>query len=333
MWKSERPILLLAPMAGYTDRHFRRICREFGADVTFTEVITAEGIRRGHDRTLHYLEAGPDERPLVAHIYGSAPDAVGEAAAVIDALGRFDGIDLNAGCPVPKIASKGAGAALLNNLPLLGELVCAIRANTSLPVSVKSRIGPRPEYDKTEALVETVADAGASALYLHARYTSERHRGPAHWERLRAAVDMQALPVYGNGGIYTVADAPRMLESTGVAGLMVGRAALGRPWIFREIHAALQNRPIDPPTQEEMVRVIREHVMGVRDHMAAFKVRNPMPPERLNQLVCRRFMAHLVKYLSGRPGVKGHYDSLANQPHPEALMDAVESLMEATSRA
>ena len=251
---------VLAPMAGYTDSALRTLCLEAGAGLVYTEVVSSEGIARQVPVTLFMLESVPAERPLVGHIFGTDPAVMAEAARIIEATGRFDAIDINSGCPVRKVVCRGAGAALMRDPDLLGRIVRAVRDAVRLPVMVKTRIGWCPESHNVELLARIVEEAGADVLAVHARYASERHGGPADWDALRRLKAGMRIPLIGNGGVHSGDDALRMLNETGVDAVMVGRGAVGKPWIFSEIQATLDGRPFVQPAAAERLAWIRTHL-------------------------------------------------------------------------
>ena len=295
------PPVMLAPMAGYTDAAFRELCHRYGARLCYTEVVNAEGLLHNSKPTFHLLETVPDEHPVVAHIYGSKPEVMAEAAAIIENLNRFVLIDINAGCPVRKIVAKGAGAALMKDPGRLHDIVRAVVNATSLPVTVKTRLGLTTERVNIDETSHAIEEAGAQALAIHARVASEHHNGPADWKILSDTVASRNIPIIGNGGIDTAEDAPRMIEQTGVAGIMIARAAVGNPWIFQDILGLLSGNPAPAHSLEEHRRVIVEHL----DALVRLKEierrckRRHLPPD---QSAALHFRAHLHKYLAGFKG-------------------------------
>lgn len=226
------PPLFLAPMAEFTSPPMRVLCEERGAARTFTEMVNAEGVCRGQPKSLFLLETFPEERNVWAHLYGPDPARLAEAARRVEALGRFKGIDLNAGCPVPRITAQGAGAALLRDLPRLGRAIEAVAKAVRLPVTVKTRLGPHPGAPVWREVLRLAREGGAAAVAFHARYTSQGHAGEVHLGVLREAVaEAGGLPVYGNGSVADRAGAEAM-AATGVGAILVARAALANPCVF-----------------------------------------------------------------------------------------------------
>lgn len=319
---------VLAPMAGYTTLPFRRLCRRFGSALGYTELVNVVGLSRGDARTFRYLATEPSERPVAAHLYGSDVDAFAEAAGRVTALGRFDTIDINAGCPVSKIVSRGEGAGLLRSPDRLYAIVRAVRSATSLPVTVKTRIGPSPDRVVIFEVAQALAEAGISALAVHARFTCHRHSGDADWAllaRLKAALP-PGLPLIGNGGARTPELAVKMLQETGVDAVMIGRGAMGRPWIFREALELMRGETPREVGPEERLAILAEHLAGeverLRGEMGNRR-RTRYTPE---QAAARMFRAHLVHYTAGWPGVSGMRRGLSRVDLPEDVLAAARSV-------
>jgi tRNA-dihydrouridine synthase B len=251
----------LAPMAGFTEPVFRGLCREHGAAFVVSELVSSEGLIRGSERTNVYLRFEENERPLGMQLFGSNPRSMGKAASILRRL-EPDFIDINMGCPVPKVVTKEAGAALLKNKPLLADLARAVVDGAApLPVTAKIRSGWDRNSSDIEVIGETLERAGIAAVAIHARTRSERFEGKANWNdiaRLKRAV---SIPVIGNGDVRTARDARRMLEETGCDGILVGRGAVGNPWIFREARALLEDGiEIPRPSRFEVIGVAIEHL-------------------------------------------------------------------------
>ncbi len=318
---------VLAPMAGLTDLPFRKICRRMGAGLVFTEVATAEGIRRRSPRTLHYLESSPEEAPAAAHLYGSDHSAVAEAAAVIESLGRFALIDLNCGCPVPKIARRGAGAALIENPSKIGLMVKKMRQATLLPVTVKTRLGTRRGHPRIGEILRAVEDSGGAALFLHGRYAEDRHGGEADWEAIAEIKQSSSIPVIGNGGIATAGEALSALTRYRVDGVMIGRAAIGNPWIFAEARSLLEGKTFIRPSRPERFRVISVHLKDLyRSKVVEARIRR-RDPAGAGPAACREFYSHLAGYLAGIPGRGELRKEIARMSSVEELLAAVRGLL------
>jgi tRNA-dihydrouridine synthase B len=297
------PPFMLAPMAGFTKSPFRGICLRLGAGLVFTELATAEGILRHGKPTLHYLDTLPEETPIAAHIYGNNPGSLAEAARVIESLGRFSLIDINCGCPVPKIMRRGGGAALMKDPEKIREIVELVSRAVSLPVSVKTRIGLSPKLINISEIARAVEDGGGKAIFIHGRLASSRHNGPADWDIIARIKEEISIPVIGNGGITTAEDAVRAMEEYGVDGVMIGRAALGNPWIFAECLCRWTGKPFTPPTDRERFEVITEHLRKLHSFMREEARIRSRPLSRAEGATCRHFYGHLACYLSGHPGL------------------------------
>ena len=258
---SARPFpLILAPMAGVSEAPFRQICRSMGADVVLSEFLSSEAIRRRIRNTLEGAEFEECERPIGIQIYGSDPDAMAEAAALITEHYRPEFIDINFGCPVKKVVQRNGGSGCLRDLDLVTRIIRAVIGATHLPVTVKTRSGWDELSRDPVSIALRMQDAGARAFTLHARTRTQMFSGEARWDEIARVVEALDIPVIGNGDIETAADIVRMREHTGCAGVMVGRGAFGNPWIFRDAQALLAGQAAAPaPDAAERFRVALEH--------------------------------------------------------------------------
>ena len=304
---TEAARVVLAPLAEVTDGAFRAMAFACGADAATTEMVSAAGLVRGSRNTPPLLERLPDERdrPLSAQLYGHDPDELAEATRRVAALGRFAAVDLNAGCPMRRIVENGDGAALMRDPALLGRCVAAMaRAAAPLPVTVKTRIGTDPEHPCPALLARVCEENGAALVAVHGRYASQAHAGPVDLSRIAEAVAAARIPVLANGGVRSAADAIATLRATGAAGVMVARGAVGAPWIFGEIRAALSGaEPPPPPSVAERAALARRHVaLALAWHCLLrerFPTASPLDPEAAVVLDFRR---HLFNYFRGLPG-------------------------------
>ncbi|MGQ0561674.1 MAG: tRNA dihydrouridine synthase DusB [Gemmatimonadota bacterium] len=252
--------LYLAPQAGVSESPFRRLCRGFGADVVVSEFVSAEGLRRGSDRTWEYLRFDEAERPIGVQIFGGGPAAMAEAGRLVEDVYRPDFLDINFGCPVKKVVSKNGGSGCLKDLDLVDSIIRAVSAAISIPTTVKIRSGYTDEQRNPVEIALRCQDAGARVLTLHARSRTQMYSGQADWDEIAAVVDALEIPVIGNGDVWSGADARRMRDHTGCAGIMIARGAHGRPWIFREARAALNGEPIPAePAVAERFAIVLEH--------------------------------------------------------------------------
>jgi nifR3 family TIM-barrel protein len=257
--------LFLAPMAGVSESPFRRICRSWGADVVVTEFLSAEGIRRENKATLDKLRFGPDERPIGVQIFGSDPEGMREAAALVTDVFQPEFIDINFGCPVKKVVKRMGGSGCLQDLSLVERVIRGVIAGTHLPVTCKIRSGWNEEMRDPVTIARRCQDAGVRAIALHPRTRTQMYSGHAHWDEIAAVVDGVQIPVIGNGDIKTAADAVRMHRETNCAGVMIARGSFGQPWIFTQARALLDGKEMPPaPTTEGRFAIALEHARFVQ---------------------------------------------------------------------
>lgn len=285
--------MVLAPMAGITNRAFRTLCRDYGAGLYVCEMITSRALVERDASTMHMVTFDPSEHPRSMQLYGVDPTTIGLAVRMVVDENLADHIDLNFGCPMPKVTRRGGGAALPYKRRLFANIIgAAVRAAqpAGIPVTVKFRIGIDDEHH-TYLDAGRIAEAeGVAAVALHARTAAQRYSGQADWStiaRLKEAVDH--VPVLGNGDIFDAADAVAMLERTGCDGVVIGRGCLGRPWLFRELQAAFAGLPtVDAPTLGEVGQVLRRHAQLLVDHYGEDKG-------------VRDLRKHMAWYLHGFP--------------------------------
>ncbi|MDV2476811.1 tRNA dihydrouridine synthase DusB [Rhodococcus zopfii] len=270
--------VVLAPMAGVTNVAFRTLCRELELEragstsgLYVCEMVTARALVERHPVTMHMTTFGPTETPRSLQLYTVDPDITYAAAKMIVDEDLADHIDMNFGCPVPKVTRKGGGSALPYKRRLFGQIVAAaVRATegTDIPVTVKFRIGIDDEHHTHLDAGRIAAAEGAAAVALHARTAAQRYSGTADWNEIaRLKEHVTDVPVLGNGDIFDADDAAKMMEQTGCDGVVVGRGCLGRPWLFAELSAALNGREIPtPPTLGEVAQIMRRHARLLADH-------------------------------------------------------------------
>ena len=246
-----------APMAGVSSPAFRLMARRAGAALVYSEMISAAGLLRRQPQTLRLTRHLPGERPLVLQLFGGDPEAMHQAARIASGLGA-DALDVNMGCPVKKVRRQGAGSALLTDPARAAEVLAATVEGSSLPVSAKIRLGPTG--DITAELVPRLVEAGAAAITLHARTTSQLFAGQADWEAIKRLAAWCPVPVIGNGDVFSGRDAVRMLGETGCAAVMIGRGAMGDPWIFARAAARLAGREPEPITPALKRQALLEHL-------------------------------------------------------------------------
>lgn len=251
---------ILAPMAGVGDRAFRETCARFGAACTVSEMVSSKALEFDDKKTLELMELGEEARPAAIQIFGSEPDVMALAARKALEFSP-DFIDINMGCPAPKITGPGAGSALMKTPQLCGEIVAAVVAAVPVPVTVKIRAGWDEKSVNAVEVASICEQAGAAAVAVHARTRSQMYEPPADWSIIKAVKEAVKIPVIGNGDVTGAQSAARMLEQTGCDAVMVGRAALGNPWIFQQINAYLdEGRIVPPPSLSERMHVMIQHV-------------------------------------------------------------------------
>jgi len=267
--KFDRYPVFLAPMEDVTDLAFRLICKEFGADLVYTEFVSADALVRYVERTMQKLTILPEERPVAIQIYGKDPQTMVEAAKIA-ARSHPDIIDINFGCPVKKIASKGAGAGLLRDIPRMLEITEAVVKAVSVPVTVKTRLG----WDNDSKIITTLArqlqDCGIAALTIHGRTRTQMYTGEADWTLIGEVKNDPriSIPIIGNGDVVTAEGAEEKFRRYGVDAVMIGRGSIGNPWIFAEIknHLTAANLPI--PDFEGKKAILKRHILGSIDLLA-----------------------------------------------------------------
>ncbi len=307
--------LLLAPMEDVSDPPFRAVCKEAGADLVYTEFISSEGLIRDAIKSRQKLDIFPEERPVGIQIFGGDEEAMALSAAIVDTVGP-DLLDINFGCPVKKVVCKGAGAAVLKDVDLMVRLTRAVVRSTALPVTVKTRLGWDDSSKNIEEVAERLQDVGIQALAIHGRTRAQLYKGDADW-RLIAAVKNNPrirIPVFGNGDVDTPQRAAEYKARYGVDGIMIGRGAIGYPWIFREVkHYLATGETLAAPTLEERLSAVRQHLSA--------SVR--WKGEVLGVLEMRR---HYANYLKGLPDIKTSRARLVTEPTAagvEAVLEEV----------
>jgi tRNA-dihydrouridine synthase B len=253
--------LYLAPMAGVSDKIFRQLCKEHGADILTTEFVSAEGIFRRNERTREYLDFDEIERPIGVQLFGANAEHMAEAAKQVVDWVQPDFVDLNFGCPVNKVVCNNGGSALLRDCPTLASVANAVvRAIAPLPTTAKIRIGWDADSVNAVRVAKILADAGIAALTVHGRTRAQGYSGAADWNVIGEVAAAVSIPVIGNGDLGSANDVAKRRRETGIAGAMIGRAAMSTPWIFRKTKAYLASGAIvDPPTLDERWKLILRH--------------------------------------------------------------------------
>lgn len=282
--------VLLAPMAGVSDIAFRTLCRECGADLAYTEMVSAKGLSFANDKTRHLIDLAPGETEVAVQLFGHEPDVMAhEAAWIEDELGEaLAYLDINMGCPARKIVTKGDGSALMKDPELAARIVSSVVRTVEHPVTVKFRRGWAEGNETAPEFARRMEEAGASALTVHGRYAMQLYRGRADWDAIARVKKAVSVPVVGNGDVRCGADAVAMRERTGCDAIMIARGAEGNPWVFGQVKAALagEKEPA-PPTLEQRIAMARRHAR--------------LLSERAGRNVVR-MRKHAMWYVAGLPG-------------------------------
>jgi nifR3 family TIM-barrel protein len=309
--------LLLAPMEDVSDPPFRALCKQNGADMMYTEFISVEGLIRDAEKSVQKLDIYDDERPIGIQIFGAEMDSMMESARIVEEAGP-EVLDINFGCPVKKVVCKMAGAGILQDIPKMVELTEAVVKSTNLPVTVKTRLGWDENSKYIVEVAERLQDVGIQAISIHGRTRKQMYKGEADWSLIAEVKEnpRMHIPVFGNGDIDSPEKAVEYRNRYGVDGVMIGRASIGCPWIFREIkHYMETGRHLNPPTLEERVSVCREHLRRSIEWKG----------QTLGVLETRR---HYGNYFKGFPGIKPFRMKLVTSDEPEELYETMDRIYE-----
>ena len=291
--------IILAPMAGVTDYPFRVLCRRMGAGAVYSEFVSSEGIIRENQKTLDMIKFDDAERPIGIQIFGSRPSVMEKAAKYVVHNFKPDILDINYGCPVPKITNKGGGSAALKDLCLMDEITQAVvEAVPNTPVTVKMRVG----WDNNSIIIpkagERLQNLGVKAIALHPRTTKQKYTGYAKWSYIKILKEACSIPIIGNGDVKSADDMLRMFDETNCDAVMVGRAAIGNPWFFKEASSRLKrNNPYNPPSLVELVNTCETHLKLLIENKGEIVGSNLM-------------RKHFSGYIKGFPGASKYRKSL-----------------------
>lgn len=309
--------LLLAPMEDVSDPPFRAVCKDNGADLMYSEFISSEGLIRDAIKSKQKLDFSEEERPFGIQIFGGDEEAMSMSAKICETV-QPDLVDINFGCPVKKVVSKGAGAGVLKDIDLMVRLTEAVVKSTSLPVTVKTRLGWDEQSKNIEEVAERLQDVGVKALAIHGRTRAQLYKGSADWTLIGKIKNNPRIhiPIFGNGDIDSAQKAFEYKNKYGIDGIMIGRAAIGYPWIFREIKSYLQDKTIlPPPTLEERIAVCKKHLHKSLEWKG--------PIVGINEM--RR---HYTNYLKGLPGIKEFRYKLVTLTDPQAINEVLDQISE-----
>jgi len=309
--------LLLAPMEDVSDPPFRKLCKEGGADIMFTEFISSEGLIRNATKSVQKLDIFEFERPIGIQIFGNNISSMKEATEIASSV-QPDIIDINYGCPVKKVTCKGGGAAILQDIPKMVKMTAEIVKSTNLPVTVKTRLGWDDNTKYIVEVAEKLQDVGIQAISIHGRTRKQMYKGEANWDLIREVKEnpRMHIPVFGNGDVDTPETAKLKKEKYNVDGIMIGRGAIGNPWIFKKIKEYLASgRIINEPTISEKIEMILMHL----DLSVKWK------GEKLGVLEMRR---HYSNYLRNLPKIKKYRSDLVQMMEHEKIIDKLQEIKE-----
>ena len=311
--------VLMAPMAGYTTLPFRLMAKKMGAGCVTTEMVSGKGLTSGHQKTLGYLRSHPDEKPLCVQIFGSQPEVMATAAQIAVDAGA-DMVDINMGCPAKKVVKTGAGAALLRDLRNADQMISSVRRACSVPLTVKIRTGWTQENPVAVELGRVIEKCGADAVIIHPRFATQGFSASADWQWIRRIKEEVRIPVIGNGDITEPSLALRMRQETGCDGVMIGRAAIRNPWIFRQIEQVEQG--ISPVQPDPLARkaIILDHFTMLCETMEESKA-------------AQTIRGFLLSFSRGLPGSSHFRQNVCRIRDAQGLVSAMDDYFAHSERA
>lgn len=309
--------LVLAPMAGISNTSYRKIVKSMGAGLIYAEMVSSNALMYGNSKTIELLKMSESERPIAQQIFGSDVKTFVEAAKIVEEKMHPDIIDINMGCPVPKVALRAqAGSALLKHPEKIKEIVAAVVNAVTVPVTVKIRSGWDDNHINAVEVARVCESAGASAIAVHARTRAQGYSGKANWDIIKQVKASVSIPVIGNGDVTNSEKAKEMLEYTGCDAVMIGRAAIGNPWIFKECKEYLENKVVIPrPTSSEIIEMIQEHYKLLKE-------------DKSEKLALLEIRTHALAYLKGLPEAKHYKDLICKTKTEEEFLNILKQYKE-----
>ncbi|MEG1506349.1 MAG: tRNA dihydrouridine synthase DusB [Bacilli bacterium] len=309
--------IVMAPMAGISNTTYRRICKKFGDILVVSEMVSDKALIYGNEKTLELLKMNEDERPISEQIFGGCPESLSKGAQIIVSVMHPDILDINMGCPVPKIALRSeAGSSLLKNPELVRKIVTEVVKKVNIPVTVKIRSGWDESSINAVEIAKICEESGASAITIHARTKAQGYTGFANWKIIKDVVDAVSIPVIGNGDVLSCYDAARMLKETGCAAVMIGRGLLGNPWLIKEcidyIESGIEPRIIAPIEKIEMMKY----------HL------NELVKDKPEKLAILEIRSHFLYYLKGLPNNKEIKVNLCKSNSKEEIINLLDEYVE-----